>query len=275
MFPFDDVIMQKSYSMVTWASVEDDQMKRRLCPSPIMKGNRILTASRIRVELIKPIKRRIFVCTVQRRLVMAWYRSWHPDRYPGLTPDHTHTHTHTHTYIYIYIYIYICDPWVSIGLMWYLTTRWSIRVEPLQFYGLTLDSSANITWDQCSWIQSCTYVSTFGGVDDDRELVWGICLDVLSCYWGFYKIWSTRPSPRPNLRGRNCPLPVMGVKVSLVCSNNTVFSPHGYIFPIRWRNQLNQSERLIYAPLAWITTDPGNGLVYSLCQAIAWINFDS
>ena len=53
------------------------------------------------------------------------------------------------------------------------------------------------------------------------------------CHWGFYKIWSTRPSPRPNLRGRTCPLSVMGVKVSLVCSNSTVFSPHGYIFPIR------------------------------------------
>ena len=94
-----------------------------------------------------------------------------------------------------------------------------------------------------------------------------------SCQWGFYKIWSTRPSPRPNLRGRNCPLSVMGVKVSLVCSNSTVFSPHGYIFPIRWSNQLNQSERLICAPLAWITTDPGNGLVSSLCQAIAWSKF--
>ena len=52
------------------------------------------------------------------------------------------------------------------------------------------------------------------------------------------------------------------------------FSPYGYNFPIRWSNQLNQSERLIYAPLAWITTDPGNGLVSSLCQAIAWTNFD-
>ena len=28
------------------------------------------------------------------------------------------------------------------------------------------------------------------------------------------------------------------------------FSPHGYIFPIRWSDQLNQSMRLIYAPLA-------------------------
>ena len=52
------------------------------------------------------------------------------------------------------------------------------------------------------------------------------------------------------------------------------FSPHGYIFPIRWSNQLNQSERLIYASLAWITTDSGNGLESSLCQAIAWTNFD-
>ena len=52
------------------------------------------------------------------------------------------------------------------------------------------------------------------------------------------------------------------------------FSPRGYIFPKRWSNKLNQSERLIYAPLAWITTDSGNGLVSSLCQGIAWTNFD-
>ena len=52
------------------------------------------------------------------------------------------------------------------------------------------------------------------------------------------------------------------------------FSPRGYIFPIRWSNQLNQSERLIYAPLAWITPDSGNGLVSYLYQAIAWTNFD-
>ena len=45
-----------------------------------------------------------------------------------------------------------------------------------------------------------------------------------------------------------------------------IFSQYG--------NQLNQSERLIYAPLAWITTDSGNGLVSSPYQAIAWINLD-
>ena len=110
-----------------------------------------------------------------------------------------------------------------------------------------------------SWYMYCQYVIT-----NTRQ----------ACYWGFYKIWSTRPSPRPNLSGRNCPLSVMGVKVSLVCSNSTVFSPHGHIFPTRWSNQLNQSERVIYVPLAWISTDPGNGLVSSLCQAIAWTNFD-
>ena len=43
--------------------------------------------------------------------------------------------------------------------------------------------------------------------------------------------------------------------------------------PNTWSNQLNQSERLIYAPLGWITTDSGNGLVSSMCQAIAWTKF--
>ena len=52
------------------------------------------------------------------------------------------------------------------------------------------------------------------------------------------------------------------------------FFPYGYIFPIRWSNQLNQSDRLIYASWAWIITDSSNGLVSSLCQAIAWTNFD-
>ena len=50
-------------------------------------------------------------------------------------------------------------------------------------------------------------------------------------HWGFYKSWSTLPSTRPDLTGRNCPLSAMGVKVSLVCSNSTVFSTHRYI---RW-----------------------------------------
>ena len=50
-----------------------------------------------------------------------------------------------------------------------------------------------------------------------------MCTVRFSLQWGFSKIWSNRPSSRPNLRGRNCPLSATGVKVSLVCSNSTVF----------------------------------------------------
>ena len=50
-------------------------------------------------------------------------------------------------------------------------------------------------------------------------------------------------------------------------------SPYRYIFPIRWSNQPNQSERRLYVPLTWITPDPGNGLVFAWRQAIAWTNF--
>ena len=54
------------------------------------------------------------------------------------------------------------------------------------------------------------------------------------------------------------------------------FSPYGYIFPVREViNSINPRDSYrVYAPLAWITTDSGNGLVSSLCQAIAWPNFD-
>ena len=94
----------------------------------------------------------------------------------------------------------------------------------------------------------------------------------IRCQRGFYKIWSTRPSHRPNPRGRNCPLSAMGVKVFLVCSNSTVFLRMGIFSQISWNYQLDQSERLIHAQLAWITTDSDNGLVSSLCQVIGWTN---
>ena len=79
---------------------------------------------------------------------------------------------------------------------------------------------------------------------------WNLMRPVRPYQWGFYKMWWTRPSPRSHLRGWNCPLSAMGVKVSLACSKQYRFSPHVYIFPIRWSNQLNQSMKLIYAPLA-------------------------
>ena len=45
-------------------------------------------------------------------------------------------------------------------------------------------------------------------------------------YYGvleFYNIWSTRHSTWPDLTVRNCPLSDMGIKVSIVCSDSTVF----------------------------------------------------
>ena len=73
--------------------------------------------------------------------------------------------------------------------------------------------------------------------------------------------------------GRNCPLSAMGWRYPSCAQTVPFFSVWIYL-PNTWSNQLNQSERLIYAPLAWIITDSGNGLVSSLCQAIAWTNFD-
>ena len=58
------------------------------------------------------------------------------------------------------------------------------------------------------------------------------------------------------------------------CAQTVPFFSVWIYLPNTWSNQPNQSERLIYAPLAWITTDSGKGLVSSLCQAVAWTNFD-
>ena len=53
----------QSYPGVSWASVEDGHAKRP-CILRIMKGDRFLLASRVRVELIGRIIHRNFVCTL-------------------------------------------------------------------------------------------------------------------------------------------------------------------------------------------------------------------
>ena len=53
----------------------------------IMRWNRFLSSSRIRVELIRRTGRRVFAHMVQRRLVVAGYRSKRPARCPKLTHD--------------------------------------------------------------------------------------------------------------------------------------------------------------------------------------------
>ena len=57
-----------------------------------MKGNRYLSASKVRVEPIRLIGRCVFVLFVQRRLVATRYHLEHTDKFPRLTRDHLHRH---------------------------------------------------------------------------------------------------------------------------------------------------------------------------------------
>ena len=54
----------------------------------IMRSNRFLSSSRIRVGLIRPTGRCVSIRTVQRCLVAGGFRSRRPARYPSLTHDH-------------------------------------------------------------------------------------------------------------------------------------------------------------------------------------------
>ena len=42
-----------------------------------------------------------------------------------------------------------------------------------------LGLSSKIRWDQCEWFRPMACVPTWGSIDDDQELVGGVCLDVL------------------------------------------------------------------------------------------------
>ena len=79
---------QQPYPWAAWGSLENDHIKRRPGPSPYHGVKKFLTASRIRVELIRRTERPVFICMVQGRLVAARYYSRHPDGCPGRIPDH-------------------------------------------------------------------------------------------------------------------------------------------------------------------------------------------
>ena len=93
----------------------------------IMRRNRFLSSSRIRVELIRWTGHRVSARTVQRRLVGAGYHSRCPARCPRLTHDHCHRHrnwNHQHWSHVIFVdelrfSLYHCDSraWVrrSVG----------------------------------------------------------------------------------------------------------------------------------------------------------------
>ena len=92
--------------------------------------------------------------------------------------------------------------------------------------------------------------------------------------WGFYKIWSNRPSTRPDPTGWNCPLYSYGDERIPRALTLPFFSECcRCVFPVRWSRQHNESGWHIYAPLNWITADSGNGSVSARRQAIAWTNF--
>ena len=112
---------------------------------------------------------------------------------------------------------------------------------------------------------------------------------MISCYP--VMVWQTAPQRLRDVNGDFTkhgqpvprPDPTWGVGIAHfqlwgwrypTCAQTVPFYSAWKYFPNTWSNQLNQSERLIYAPLAWITTDSGNGFVSSMCQAIAWTNFD-
>ena len=66
--------------------------KEGRAPLRIMRWKMVLSASMIKVELIRRRGHIVFVCIVQGRLVAAGYCSRHPDRCPKLTPDHRRRH---------------------------------------------------------------------------------------------------------------------------------------------------------------------------------------
>ena len=165
--------------------------------------NRFLSETRIRVELSKQIRRSVFVCMVQRRLVTAVDSSRHPDRCPELILDtlrrlvvhHQQKWIHQHWSHVIFadesrviLYHADCNFWIQQSTTLTITRR-NIRARPLTFYGVTLDSSANMRWEQCRWFQFGASVPTCGSVDDGQDFVWGICLDVLNDITRLMKIF--------------------------------------------------------------------------------------
>ena len=106
---------------------------------------------------------------VPKTLIVVGYRSRHPDKCPRLTPvqrqpqrilipryqDWNHQHWSHVIFAEEYkVRLYHFDR-LSFWMQQYrdidLSARRCFRARQLQFYGLTLESSANVRWDQCAW----------------------------------------------------------------------------------------------------------------------------
>ena len=116
--------------MTTWK--EDHVLLR------IMKRNRFISASVIKVELIKRIRLCFFLSTIQRRFVVAGYCSSQPDRCPILpltiAPCGTYWFTVTRTGT------------ISTGLMWCLLMIWGLSLS--LWSPCSLDSMLHLSNDK-------------------------------------------------------------------------------------------------------------------------------
>ena len=161
-----------------------------------MRWRSFLSASRIRVELIRLIGRHVFVCIVKGCLVAAGYHSKHLDRCPRLPPDRrchcrmfadrpqNWNHQHWSYAIFNIQSMVSCyhsdhhDPEFHVFLWCKNTFAFQQHNAKLGHIHCSCTGwlwiSTNSTWDQCWWFQFCC------SGDDSQGLVRCIGMDVLS-----------------------------------------------------------------------------------------------
>ena len=168
---------------------------------------------------------------------------------------------------------------------WHHTYTLSLRTPcikpPISFIPFLILITVNLTYIQA---QTCTHRADIGRLQDNFFLFF---LSFIPLHWSINSCQEEhqidtgdftthgQPVPRPDRPdGPELPTFSYGGEAIPRVLKQYRFSPHRCISPIWWSNQLNQSERRIYAPLTRITTDPGNGLVSARRQTIAaWTQF--
>ena len=221
---------QQSSSGATWVSIEDDHTKGKPFPPPYNEMNSFLSASRIRVELIRRIGRRVFVCTVQRCLVSVGCRSRHLFWYPRLTPDHrrhcrmlvrrqqnwNQQHwSHVPFANESIVSLYNCNGRARVfsNVVERLVDCCIKETDEICAHDTQRGRGWHWTHHRISHETSADGSNLWaclpkcGGGSDDRESVWGIGLDVWaisSCYWTSYdhadkdKTYSSSDQLRPD-----------------------------------------------------------------------------
>ena len=126
---------------------------------------------------------------------------------------------------------------VGLGIIWVaqhaIFTRKSPTISPESWLISRVPSGVQVCARLNPYLitsrqRSCTVFHSLS-VDSGRE--WMFLSSGLWPQWGFYKVWSTRPSPRPNLRGRNLPTFSYGGEGILCVLKQYRFSPMCIYFP--------------------------------------------